>query len=405
MADEPIADESVADEPRVSGGTNTSGGRSWVPTAIVILATLIAVLSAATTWVRVQALDTDAWVDASSELLEEPEVQAALATYLVEELYAAVDVTAEFQAALPEDLSGIAGPLAGALRGPAINGVERVLDRPRLQSAWEEANRLAHETFVAIVRNETRDNVSTADGTVELDLGAAVVAVGQDLGLPDAALDRIPDDLGQITVVQSDDLANLQDAVRVLDVLSWFLFLVVVVLYALAVYLARERRRETLRNIGFALVAGGVAILALRSVSVRAAVDTIVDDPTNRPIGRLVGDVFTQLLSDMATTSMIIGLLIVLYAMLLGPHRWALAIRRRLGEAERPGLIIALFAVGLVVVLVWWSPGLVFERWITALTLLAMIAGAAIALTSSLGSDTLVADVDGPGPQADMDRT
>lgn len=361
--------------------------REWIPTTLIVVATVLAVVSAVTTWVRVQALDTDAWATASSELLEDAEVRAALATYLVDELYSGLDVAGQLESSLPDTLGGLAGPLAGALRGPAIDGVERVLERPRLQEAWTEANRRAHAALVAIVRNDTGENVSTTDGAVVLDLGGAVQTVGEDLGLPAAALDRIPDDLGQVTVFESDELGDVQDAVRVLDVLSWFLFLVVVGLYGLAVFLAEGRRRETLRNVGLAVVTGGVILFALRSVAVRVAVDAIVENPSNRAVGGVVGEVFTQLLVSMATTGIVIGLVIAAYAALLGPHRWAIAARRRIRSTPSPGLVIALGAIGLVIVLAWWSPGLVFERWLTAVALLASIAGAAVALALSVERD------------------
>lgn len=79
---------------------------------------------------------------------------------------------------------------------------------------------------------------------------------------------------------------------------------------------------------------------------------------------------FTRLLASMATTGIVIGLVIAAYAALLGPHRWAVATRRRLASTPNPGRAVALGAIGLVVVLACWSPGLVFERWITAITLL-----------------------------------
>jgi type IV secretory pathway VirB2 component (pilin) len=389
MTVDPTATPSSSEDPfQTADAPGSNASKSSLPTFLVIVATLIAVLSATTTWVRTQALDTDQWVDSSAELLQDDQVRSALAVYLVDELYAGVDVKAEFQSALPDGLDGLAAPLAGALRGPTIDGVERVLDRPRLQKAWVEANRLAHEKFVAIVRGESIRNISTDNGAIVLDLGSAIVAVGEDLGLPQAALDRIPADLGQITVVESSELADVQDAVRVLDVLSWFLLLVVIILYALAVYLAHGRRREMIRNVGVGLAIAGVLVLMLRSVAVRWSVDSLVDNANGRPIGRVVGNVFTQLLSDMATTAIVIGLVIIAFAALIGPHRWSVATRRWIRSIGDPRLVVTIGAILLLIVLLWWSPGRVFERWITALTLLAMIVGGAFAFTFALEAET-----------------
>lgn len=368
---------------------------------LVVVATVIAILSAATTWVRVQALDTDEWVSTSTEILADPEVQAALANYLVDELYATGDVTAALESSLPENLSGLAGPLAGAFRDPLTEGVERLLNRPRIQQAWKTANRLAHETLVAIVRDETRDNVSTAEGTVVLDLGGVVRDVGAEIGIPDSVLERIPADTGQITVFESDELADVQDAVKVMDVLSWFLFLVVVALYALAVYLAADRRREMLRNVGIALAIGGGTLVVLRGVAVRATVDAIVEIPANRQAGTFVADVFTQLLADMAWSAVILGLTIAGFAALLGSHPWAVKVRDRLGRTSNPGAVITGVGVVIVLVLAWWGPGRVFERWVTGLTMVALFVGAVVTLTALVRAE---ADADaGPGTGSSED--
>jgi hypothetical protein len=378
----------MSDTAATESPTPTADGRrrhGWVPTTLVVVATVVAILSAATTWVRTQALDTGEWVDASSEVLANSEVQAALATYLVDELYADNEVQNALESALPNDLEGLAGPLAGALRSPVTEGVERILNRPRIQQAWELANRRAHELLVAIVRDE--------GGAVVLDLRGMVETVGADIGLPQAVLDRIPDDVGKVTIFESDQLSNVQDAVRVMDFLSWFLFVVVVILYALAVFIAADRRR-VLRNVGIALAIGGVVLMALRTVAVRATVGAVVEIPANRPAAQFVGDVFTQLLKDMAWTAVILGLLIAGFAALLGSHRWAVAARQRLADTAHPGAIIAGTGLVLLILLAWWGPGHVFERWVTGLTMVAMLIGAVVALTVAVGSPAHREEID-----------
>jgi hypothetical protein len=94
----------------------------------------------------------------------------------------------------------------------------------------------------------------------------------------------------------------------------------------------------------------------------------------------------------MATTAIVLGLIIVAYAALLGQHRWSVAVRRSLGGTSHPGVVIGVCAAALLCVLVWWSPGLVFERWITGLTVLAMIIGAAVALTAAVTAGRAAAD-------------
>ncbi len=360
----------------------TTGGKGprWLPALLVVLATILAVVSTMTTWVRSQALDTDQWVEVSSDLLSEPEVQQALALYISDQLFTTVDVAGELESVLPENLTGLAGPLAGALRGPTTDAIEKIIASSRFQSVWQNANRRAHEAAVRILRDDTRDSISTADGEIVLDLGTAVRNLGEQIGLPTAALDRLPDDVGQITVVQSDELSDLQNAVKLLDFTTWFLFFVVVVMYVAAVYLAVGRRRQMLRTVGISLILGALSLLLIRAVGIRTSVEAFVQDATNKELAELVGSVMTELLRQMAWTGIVYGVLIIAFSAVLGPYRWAVASRRWIANVAESTAAIVGISVGAVLLLLWWSPGRAFDRWITALTLVGMVLGAIAAL-------------------------
>ena len=73
-----------------------------------------------------------------------------------------------------------------------------LLASPKVQEAWSQANRVAHETIVSILKDETREGVSTTGGKVTLQLGTLVKELGTQIGLPTAVLDRIPADAGTI---------------------------------------------------------------------------------------------------------------------------------------------------------------------------------------------------------------
>ena len=50
--------------------------------------------------------------------------------------------------------------------------------------------------------------------------------------------------------MSADDLDPVRTGVKALRTLAWLLTLVTLALYALAIYLSRGRRRETLRAVG-----------------------------------------------------------------------------------------------------------------------------------------------------------
>src|SRR2546430_16000640 len=86
------------------------------------LATLLTVLAIFALWVNRQALDTTEWTHTSTRLLQDGRIRSALSTYLVDQLYANVDVAGELRSLAPKDLRPLAGPAgrrAGAAPGPA----------------------------------------------------------------------------------------------------------------------------------------------------------------------------------------------------------------------------------------------------------------------------------------------
>ena len=61
-------------------------------------------------WVQRQALNTENWTKSSSQLLESPAIRGAVSAYLVDQLYANVDVQGELRNALPPQFKGLSGP-------------------------------------------------------------------------------------------------------------------------------------------------------------------------------------------------------------------------------------------------------------------------------------------------------
>src|SRR5437879_882231 len=112
--------------------------------AILVVATLIGFVSVFAVWTKRQLLETNTWTDTSTKLLENKDVQAALGPYMVDQLYANVDVQAELAKALPPRLQPLAGPAAGGLRSLADKLAVEALSRPKVQQLWSESNRNAH---------------------------------------------------------------------------------------------------------------------------------------------------------------------------------------------------------------------------------------------------------------------
>ena len=339
---------------------------------MIVLASLIAIGAATNTWLNRQLLDTDNWVEVSDDLLTNDEVRGALSIYLVNELFTYVDVSEQLDDTLPDQLQVLAGPISAALRQPAIDAVERVLASPQVQEVWREANRVAHTALVNVLKGDTRESVDTTDGVVTLNLATVVKNLGEQLGLPQSVLDRIPPDAGVITIADSEQLADAQDAVTVVEKLSVVLLLVVIVLYAAAVFIASDRR-AAIRDVGIAIVVTGVAITIARQFAVRYLADNIRTATDVRSAINAAALIGTNVLNEIAWLWLSAGLLLFIYAVLVGPTRAATATRRGLSPILSNRLTAYIFAIAVIALIVWVTPGSSVQTLIGAVTLLVLV--------------------------------
>jgi Short C-terminal domain len=351
--------------------------RFLVP-GLLVLATVIGIAATFAIWVNRQALNTSNWSSTSSKILEDKQVQTALSAYLVHELFANVDVSAELQTVLPKQLQPLAGQLA-----------PKVLASPVVQAAWVQANIAAHKELLRVL-NGGGPVVSTRSGVVSLNLHTLVSQLAATVGLSSqvaavqsklqgsagatvraAAQQKLgvtlPPASGQVVILRSNELKTAQDIANAVKSLAIVLPALAIGLFALAVYLARGRRRRTLRTTGWCFVLIGAALLLIRRVAGDAVVNGLVKISSNKPAAHQVWNIGTSLLRDIAVAMIAYGIVIVASAWLAGPTRPATRIRKALAPALRDSPAVAYATVGgLLVLLVLISPTPAFRNvvWI-----------------------------------------
>jgi len=333
------------------------------------LVTFLAIFSI---WVNRQALNTDNWVDTSTNLLQNEEVRARLSNYLADQLFADVDVQAELEGTLPPRLAPLAGPAAGALHQLAPQVAQRALDTPQFESLWSQANRTAHESLLKIL-NDEGSAISTGGGEVTLDLSALLSQIGGQLGGGIAS--KVPPDAGKLTILKSDELSLAQDVTNLIRRLPIVLTLLALLFYGLAVYLAGPRRREALRSVGFGFLIAGVLALALRQFAGNMVTDALADGDSVRPAVDAVWSIGTALLRTVAVSAISFGILVVIAAWLAGPTRLATNLRREAAPylRERPASAYAVVAV-VFLALILWAPVAAFQKPIGLILLAVLMA-------------------------------
>jgi hypothetical protein len=158
--------------------------------SLVALASVLLIVSITANWVQRAALDTNQVADTTDQILADEDVQQALSIYLVDQLYANVDVREQIANELPSDAKALSAPLAAASRQLALNISEKALASPRVQALAANSIRAAHERFVKLIRDKG-NYVSTTGGEVTLEYGSLVADLAARLGVDPATISNI----------------------------------------------------------------------------------------------------------------------------------------------------------------------------------------------------------------------
>jgi hypothetical protein len=309
-------------------------GRRRAVKALVALGSVLAFLSVFAIWVERQALDTDDWVATSGRLLEDSTIRKALGDYLVDQLYENVDVEKELKEILPGETKEFSGPLSGGLRQVAGDGAERVLETSTAQDLWEKANRSTHEQLVEVLE-EKGDTVSTEEGEVKLNLGSLITNLADQVGIGTSLADKLPADAGQIRILRSDQLKTAQNITTAVKGLALILSILTFLCFAGAIYLAREGRWVTVLSCGIGLIAAGFAAIVARHIAGGIVVDQLVVEDSVKPAAQAAWGIATSLMTSIATTLIVIGVLFAIAGWLASPSGAARSVRRFFAPALR----------------------------------------------------------------------
>ena len=335
-----------------------------------MVAGLLLLLSSFAVWVDRVALNTDEFVATSSELLEDEAIRTAVATQVVDELFDSVDVEAEIEDKLPEDLESLSGPATAGLREGSYQLVARALERPRLQRLWALSVEQAHETLVRVLESE-EGTVSTEGGVVTLDLELIVLEAADRIGLRSEVEDQLPADVGTIEILRSDELDTAQDSFQLLKTLAWVLPLLALAAFAVGAWVSGDRVRA-MRRIGITFLVVGVVGIVAANVVGAFVVGSLVSETQNEEAAGNAWGILSELLRTSYRWLVVGGILFLVAAWLAGPGRRAVAARRVLAPTLRTRIWAYAALVLLALVLLFTGPVGDFARYLFVLAFFAL---------------------------------
>jgi hypothetical protein len=342
--------------------------------ALVALGSVLAFLSVFAIWIERQALNTNDWVDTSGHLIQNEKIRSAVGNYLVDQLYANVDVEKELEGILPGETKQLAGPVSGGLRGVAGDGADKILETSTAQGLWQDANRAAHEQLLAVLENK-KEAVSTANGDVTLNLGSLVTNLSQQVGIGAKLAEKLPPDAGQVTILRSDQLKTAQDIAVGIKGLALVLSLLTFLALGLAIYLSKGGRWVTVLFCGIGLVAAGFAVIVAREVAGGIVVGQLVNEESIKPAAEEAWSISTSLMISIATTVIVVGVLFGVAGWLGSPTGSARTSRRFLAPTLRDHAAYLYALLAIVVCLYFLSaPTQNLRSFLTTLAIAALAA-------------------------------
>jgi hypothetical protein len=321
---------------------------------LVVIASITVPLATTAVWARRTVVNTNEWVDTVGPLARERTVQIALGDYLTTQIMGAIDVEQLFTEVLPERGQFLAAPLENAIEGFVRDKVDEVVRSDAFARLWEAAVRRAQVGALAVLRGETPPALQQEDGRVVLNLLPVINTIiasinesspqvlGRDVTLPrinsdelpaaarerlERALGRpLPEDFGSIQVFEADKLSTAQDIFHMAE--RTILLLVGIALASIvgAVALSRSRRRTILQLVfGIAL---GLVLVRRMSLRTQADLLELFRVEVNRAAVESVSDRVLSGLLDWTRWLLYLCGAVAAIALLTGPYRWAVTLRR-----------------------------------------------------------------------------
>ena len=353
--------DTAADGGDQDPGARAAGRQRWrtvVATLLIVLACVLAPLSAVAVWTRNQVTNTDRYVATVTPLASDPAIQNAITDQITTQVFnyidiqgltnQTIDVLGErgLTPALADQLRALAVPIASGIQSFTRSQVAKVLQSDAFTDAWVQANRAAHQELVKALTGEGGGAVTVENDTVSINMAAFIQTVKQrlvDAGFSVAA--RIPDVNATFVLFQSKDVTRVRTGFNLLNTLGVWLPVVAIVLLVLGVYVAKDHRRALVGaavGVAVSMVVLALALTIFRSVYLNAVPASVLPHDA----AAVLYDTIVRFLRLGLRTVLVLALVVAAGAFLTGQSVTAVRTRQSLtnaiawlqGGAERAGL-------------------------------------------------------------------
>jgi hypothetical protein len=319
--------------------------RTVVAALLIVVACVLAPLSAVAIWTRNQVTNTDRYVATVSPLASDPAIQKAIADQITAQVFTYIDIKGLTTQALDALSSrGLSPQVASQLEAfsvPIANGVQsftrdqvgKIVASDAFTNAWIQANRTAHAELVKALTGEGGGAVTVENDTVSVNLAAFIQTVKAQLVASGFTLaERIPEVNASFVLFQSKDITRVRSGFNLLNTLGIWLPILAIVLLVLGVYVAKDHRRALVGaavGVAVSMVVLALALAVFRSIYLDAVPATVLPHDA----AAVLYDTIVRFLRLGLRTILVLALVVAAGAFLTGRSVTAVRTREGLGRA------------------------------------------------------------------------
>jgi hypothetical protein len=383
------------------------GWRTPVAIVLIFLGCLLAPGAVIGIWAANQVSDTGRFVANVEPLIHDPAIQNALTDKITNEITNRLDVSGVINQAAQEVtskgltrigslLTTFSPQITSSVNGFIHSTVHSVISSPAFATIWVQVTTVAHEQLVKALSGNGGGAVSTSNGQVVISLGPFIAMVKEDLVARGFTLaNSIPPINPSFTLFTSRELVKAQGGYRLLNNLKIVSPILVLLLIAAGVYVARSHRRALIgAGLGFAasmlVLAAGLQIF--RSVYLNSVPSSVLPSDA----AAALFDTFVRFIKEGLRALLVLGLVVAAAAFVTGPSTTAVRTRsafgsglgwlRHFGErsgvstgpvglwtfSHRKGLRIGAVALAALIFVFWGQPTAAFVILIIVLLLVVL---------------------------------
>ena len=291
---------------------------------IIFFAVVLVTLGNIVFWTGNTIVKQDRFVAATAPIIQNQEVQQAVALYTTNQIFDNVDVEQITQDALPEKAKFLAPQLTSQLKGQTNSLLNKAVSSDRFVDRWNKTSAKWHDRVITFATNYK--------GNGDISLNDIYTQVSSQLSttkLSFLANKKLPPKAGNLTVINSKSLPTIHRVITKIDTWRILSIVLLVITVSAAVLLSKGRqgRRRTL----YLFSLSTAAAMALTLIARNAGIENIVGraDPQYADGVRSALQILTQSLFVQTVTIMVTALLVGFVAWITGQSRSALAVKNQ----------------------------------------------------------------------------